>query len=577
MTIGLAACFLIILYVADELSYDRFHSNGDRIYQVGLRAIIAGQDIRVANTCPPMAAALVAEIPEIESATRVAPYWGRPAVKYEDKVLTEEKVFYADSNFFEFFTFVLKEGEIKQALKEPNTVVLTEEMEKKYFGTESGMNKLIVIGNENKTFKVTGIASNPPTNSHFRFNILISGQSSDNLKTTEWLSNYMYTYFALRPNAHLEAVNQKFGDLVEKYIGPEIEKLMGTTLKQLREQHGEYGYFSTKITDIHLHATTRDGIEPGGNITYIYFFAGIGLFIIVIACINFMNLATARSAGRAKEVGLRKTLGSLRGQLIGQFLAESTVYSLVAVLLSLILCSLSLPYFNLLSGKVLDMSVLATPRFILAIIAVVILVGLIAGSYPAFYLTSFNPVEVLKGKVRAGMKTKGIRSVLVIFQFALSIFLIIFTAVVYQQLSYMQEKNIGIDKNNILVLQNTSRLGNSKEAFKNALAQQSGITKLSFTNNTFPGVNSTTVFRAPGAEQDHVMGIYYADQDHMDVMKFELDDGRYFSKDFPSDSSAIILNEAAVQEFGFADPIGEEILSFDGGGNRRATESGRCG
>ena len=251
------------------------------------------------------------------------------------------------------------------------------------------------------------------------------------------------------PNASLDAVDGKFELLVEKYIGPEIEKFMGTSLKQMREQNDSYGYFSTKITDIHLHATTRDGIEPGGNVTYIYFFGGIGLFIIVIACINFMNLSTARSAGRAKEVGLRKTLGSLRGQLIGQFLAESTLYSLVAVLLSLVLCYFLLPYFNLLAGKTLDMGVLARTQFIYIIIAVVLVVGLVAGSYPAFYLTSFSPVEVLKGKVRAGMKTKGIRSSLVVFQFALSIFLIIFTVVVYQQITLMQEKNLGIDKNNV--------------------------------------------------------------------------------------------------------------------------------
>ncbi|MBA4055041.1 MAG: hypothetical protein C0490_10040, partial [Marivirga sp.] len=565
MTIGVTACLLLILYVSDELSYDQFHVNADRIYQVGLHGKIAGQDIRTANTCPPMAAALVAEIPEVESATRITPYFGRPAVKYEDKILTEEKVFFADSNFFEFFSFVLKEGDIKTALKEPNTVVLTEDIEKKYFGTESGIGKLIVIGGDNKTFKVTGIAANPPSNSHFSFNILASSESSDNLKRDIWLNNFMYTYFTLRSDGAIDQVNKKFDDLVVKYVGPEIEKFMGTSLKQLKEQKGEYGYFPTKLTDIHLHATTQDGIEIGGNITYIYFFGAIGIFIIVIACINFMNLSTARSAGRAKEVGLRKTLGSLRGQMIGQFLAESTLYSLFAVLLALASCYFLLPYFNELSGKLLGMEVLASPVLIISLFALIVGVGLVAGSYPAFYLTSFSPVEVLKGKVRAGMKTKGIRSSLVVFQFALSIFLIIFTMVVYQQIQFMQEKNLGIDKNNILVLQNAGRLGTNKDAFKNALAQQNGIVKMSYSNNTFPGVNNTTIFKAAGSDQDHIMGVYYADQDHMDVIKFEMKDGRYFSKDFATDTTAIILNEAAVREFGFTNPIGEEILYNNGG------------
>jgi len=569
MTIGVTACLLIILYITDELSFDRFHANADRIYQVGLHGKIGDQDIRTANTCPPMSAALVSEIAEVESATRVVPYFGRPAVKYEDKVLTEEKVFYADSNFFEFFSFRLREGDIKTALNQPNTVVLTEDMKKKYFGDVDPMGKLLVIGGENKTFKVTGITDNPPSNSHFGFNILISAQTNDRLKQPIWLNNYMYTYYLLRPNTSVEQVNSKFEGLVEKYVGPEVEKFMGTSLKQMKEKGGEYGYFSTKLTDIHLRSTTVDGIEPAGSMTYIYFFGAIGIFIIVIACINFMNLSTARSAGRAKEVGLRKTLGSLRGQMIAQFLAESTIYSFVSVLLAVVACYFLLPYFETLSGKVLSMQVLASPFFVGVLVAVVLFVGIVAGSYPAFYLTSFSAVEVLKGKVRAGMKTKGIRSFLVIFQFALSIFLIIFTMVVYQQIQYMQEKNLGLDKNNILILQSTARLGTNKDAFKNDLAQQKGVVKTSYTNNTFPGVNNTTVFKAAGSEQDHIMGVYYADEDHQEVVKFDMTKGRYFSKEFPTDTTAIILNEAAVREFGFTDPIGEEILYNDGDGGQQ--------
>ncbi|HTE29175.1 MAG TPA: ABC transporter permease, partial [Chryseolinea sp.] len=565
MTIGVTACLLIILYVADELSFDRFHANADRIYQVGLHGKIAGQDIRTANTCPPLAEAMVSEIPEVEAATRVTPYFGRPAVKYQDKVLTEEKIFYADSNFFQFFSFKLIEGDIKTALKEPNTVVLTEEMAMKYFASENPIGKLMVIGNENRTFKITGISANTPSNSHFKYNMLISSQSSDNLKDGVWMNNFMYTYYLLRPKATVAQVEARFTDLVEKYVGPEIEKFMQTTLKQLKEQDGAYGFFSTRITDIHLHATTIDGLEQGGNMTYVYFFGAIGIFIIVIACINFMNLSTARSAGRAKEVGLRKTLGSLRGQMIGQFLAESMLYSLLSVVLALVACYLLLGRFNLLAGKELGMQVLLSPLFIGAIVLLIVFVGLVAGSYPAFYLTSFSAVEVLKGKVRAGMKTKGIRSTLVVFQFALSIFLIIFTLVVYQQIQFMQNQNLGIDKNNILVVQSTDRLGKNKDAFKNELAKQNGIEKLSYSNNTFPGVNNTTIFKSAGSEQDHIMGLYYADQDHQDVMKFEIKEGRYFSKDFPSDTTAIILNEAAVKEFGFKEPVGEELL-YNGGG-----------
>lgn len=566
MTIGITSSLMIVLYVTHELSYDKFHADADRIYQVGLHGKIGGQDIRVSNTCPPMAEALVADIPEVKDATRIASMFGQPVVRNGEKIFSEEKVFFVDSNFFEFFSYRLKAGDIKTVLKEPNTVVLTELMAKKYFGEENPIGGLLVIGNENKTFKVTGVAENSPTNSHFLYNILVSAQSSDNLKgNTIWLNNFMYTYFKTQPDVSVSEVEAKFIPMVEKYIGPELEKFMGTTLKQMQEAGGAYGYYATNIKDIHLHSTSQGDLEPGGNIMYVYFFSGIGFFIIIIACINFMNLSTARSAGRAKEVGLRKALGSLRGQMIGQFIAESILYSLLAVVLALIACYYLLPSFNLLSGKELGMEIFQTPWFVVGLVGLILFVGVVAGSYPAFYLTSFSAVEVLKGKIRAGAKSKGIRSFLVVFQFGLSIFLIIFTVVVYQQIQFMQKKNLGIDKNNVLILDNASRLGNNKEAFRNGLSQLTGITKISYTNNTFPGVNNTTVLKTAGSEQDHIMGVYYADYDHQEVLRFELKDGRYFSKEFATDSSAVLLNEAAAKEFGFENPIGQEILYNNNG------------
>ncbi len=565
MTIGITSCLMIILYITNELSYDNFHPDAEHIFQVGLNGKLGGQDIRVANTCPPMAAALMADIPEVVDATRITHMFGQPVVRNGEKIFVEEKIFYADSNFFQFFGYKIKEGDIKTVLKEPNTVVLNEQMAHKYFGDENPIGKLLVIGDENETFKVTGLAENSPGNSHFSFHILISAISSDRLKGDIWLNNFMFTYFKIQPNTSVSQVEAKFIPLVEKYIGPEMEKFMGTTLKQMQESGGAYGYYATNLRDIHLHSTSQGDIEPGGSMMYVYFFGGIGLFIIVIACINFMNLSTARSTGRAKEVGLRKALGSLRGQMIYQFMTESVLYSTLAVLLALVACYYLLPSFNMLSGKELGMEIFTTPLFIGGILVLVIFIGLVSGSYPAFYLTSFSAVEVLKGKVRAGAKSKGIRSFLVVFQFGLSIFLIIFTVVVFQQIQYLQKKNLGIDKNNVLILDNAARLGTNKEAFRNGLAALTGIAKVSYTNNTFPGVNNTTVFKTAGSEQDHIMGVYYADYAHQDVLRFELKDGRYFSKDFASDSLAILLNEAAAKEFGFENPVGEEVL-YNGNG-----------
>jgi putative ABC transport system permease protein len=507
MTIGITSCLMLILYVSHELSYDQFQKDGDRIYQVNLHGKLGGQDIRVANTCPPMAAALLADMPEVEASTRIN-QWGTPVVRNGDQAFKEEKVFFVDSNFFEFFSYELKEGDAKAVLREPNTLVLTERTARKYFGNENPVGKLVTVGDEKKTYKVTGLAADPPTNSFFNYNILVSAASSQGLQRLTWLNNFMYTYLKLHPGASVANIEKKFIPMIEKYVGPELEKFTGTTFKQMKESGGEYGYYVSNIKDIHLHSTTRGEIEPTGDLMYVYFFSGIGLFIILIACINFMNLSTARSSGRAKEVGLRKTLGSLRGQMVAQFLAESMVYSLAAVILALAACYLLLPAFNLLSGKELGMEIFMTPVFITGIVVLTLFVGFAAGSYPAFYLTSFSAVEVLKGKVRAGMKSKGIRSFLVVFQFALSIFLIIFTVVVYQQIRYMQEKNLGIDKNNVLVVEDAERLGKNREAFRNALTQLSGIVKVSYTNNYFPGVNNTTVFKAVGSEQDHIMGAY---------------------------------------------------------------------
>jgi putative ABC transport system permease protein len=560
MTIGITASLMIILWVADELSYDRFHKDYDRIYQVGLHGKISGQDIRVSNTCTPLAPTLEAEVPEVESATRLVPFFGSPAIKYEDKVFAEERVFFVDSNFFQFFSFRLLEGDPKTALKEPNSIVFTSELATKYFGETSALGKMVTINGNETPYKVTGVAEKAPSNSHFHYNVLVSSESNERVRNGIWLNNFMFTYFKLHPHTSVEAVESKFPGMVDKYIGPEMERFMGVTMKQMEEQGGEYGYFATKIADLHLHSTTNDNVEDLGNVTHVYFFSGIGIFILLIACINFMNLSTARSAGRAKEVGLRKTLGSQRKQMVFQFLSESLLYSFVSVALAIVACYALLPSFNLLAGKQLGMEVLVNPFFVGAIIALIILVGVIAGSYPAFYLTAFNPVEVLKGKVRAGMKSKGVRSFLVVLQFFISISLIIFTIVVYEQIQYMHEQNIGLDKQNIIVLPSAWRLRDNKEPFRNALDQLTGVEKISYTNNSFPGVNNTTIFRSAASEQDHIMGIYYADYDHMDVLKFSLGEGRYFSEDFPSDSTAILLNEAAVKEFGMENPIGEEII-----------------
>lgn len=565
LVIGMTCCLLIFVYVQDELSYDRFHTHYENIYRVALHGRISGQEIRTSNSSLPLAAAMQSEIPGVDEVIRLRPaaYGGGMALRYGDLSFLEEKIFYSDSNFYKFFSFELLRGDANTALKEPNSIVITEALANKYFGNEDPMGKTLLVGNDKLACKVTGITAEAPSNSHFHYSGIISFITVEKDYFQGWTGNSWQTYIKKNENTSSDEINLKLESLVEKYVGKELEEGLGINFTEFRKQGGIYSYFIYPLADSHLKAGLADDIEPAGDLRYIYIFSGVGIFILLIACINFMNLSTARSSGRAKEVGLRKTLGSQRGQLVFQFLSESFMYSCIAIVLAVAISFLVLPQFNLLSGKQLTLDVFLSPLFIGIAFGLIVLVGLIAGSYPALYLTSFKPVEVLKGKVRAGMRSKGVRSSLVVFQFAVSTFLIIATVVVFNQLSYMQSKNLGLDKQNVVVIAGTSRLGSNREAFKNSLLEQTGIQQASYTNNSFPGMDNTTVIREKGNDVDHLVGKYYADWDHLDVMKFELKEGRFFSREFGTDSMAAVINEAAVKEYAFQNPVGEELLDFN--------------
>ena len=310
LTIGIAASLFIILYVSDELSYDRFHTNIDRLYRVGLHGKLAGQEVRAVSTPPPLAAALVDEVPGIEGALRLW-QWNDVVISYEDKVFTEDLVFHTDSNFFEVFSFELLEGDPKTALKEPNSMVITENIAKKFFGDGERLGKIITFSNDNKAMKVTGVIKEAPSNSHFKYNYLVSFTSNGFGSSDVWLDNSLNTYFVLRQGANLENVIASLNeDLIPKYVGPEIQQFLGINLDQFIAQDGAYGYFVNAVKDIHLHSDVDGELEPPGDIAYVYIFVAIGIFIIIIASINFMNMSTAKSSGRAREVGMRKTLGS---------------------------------------------------------------------------------------------------------------------------------------------------------------------------------------------------------------------------------------------------------------------------
>ncbi len=562
LSIGIACCLLIAFYVLDELSFDKFYENADRICRVGLMGKIAGQEIQTTNTCPPLATVAIQEFPEVINSTRIFVYDNNQVIRYGEKVWPEEKVYYADSTFFELFDFKLIEGNSATALKEPNTMVLTQPVAQKYFGDDIALGKTLVVGNDKKTYTVTGVMEPLPSNSHFDFTILFSMATMEYSRNDGWLNNSFMTYLLLHPDASPQELESKLGSLVEKYVGSEIQQYLGMSLETFQKQGGKYGYFLQPMPSIHLYSHISDEMEPSGDIAYVYIFSAIALFIILIACINFMNLSTARSSNRAKEVGIRKTLGTQRKSLIIQFMAESVMVSFISTLLALILAALLLPGFNNISGKSLSLWYFTVPGVLAGLLGLMLVVGLLAGSYPAFYLSSFKPVEVLKGKLIAGMKSKGIRNGLVVFQFFISISLIICTSVVYNQLLFARNKNLGFNKENVLVISNLYRLPEGKQqAFREELINQSQVINASISNNVPPGVNNTSIFRNKTTDEDHIVSTYNVDYNHLPTMQLSLVLGRNFSKEYLTDTAAILINEAAVKEFGYENPLNEIILS----------------
>ncbi len=567
LSIGITSAVLIIIYVQDELSYDNFQPNVENKYVIGLEGKIGNQEVKGIFTPPVLAGTIMEEIPGIVSTTRTNTV-GDIVFRGDDNAFTEKNVFWADSNFYDYFGYRLLEGDPKTVLKGPNKAVLTESIARKYFGDENPVGKTILVGNNQTVYEVTGVNADTPSNTHFTFDVLLSFSSIPFSRNQSWSNNSLNTYVEIHPSANPEQVEASFDELVLKYASPELEQFMGASVEQMREQGNQYKYFQVGISDLHLNAPDVDmSFQPPGDITYVYIFSIIGIFLLVIASVNFMNLSTASAAGRAKEVGLRKTMGGERSSMIAQFLVESIAYVVLAAILSIVFIYLAMPFFNNLSGKELTFTILSEPWFIATILGMIVLVGFLAGSYPALYLTAFNPVDVLKGKIKRGAKSGKLRQSLVIGQFFISIGLISCTILVNEQLQYMQNRNLGISKEQSIVLTNTSRLGNNQGAFKEDLLQDSRVISASYSNFTIPGTNNVNIFQRPTTDLDYVMAVYYADYEHQETLGFEMEDGRFFSRDFPTDTLAMVLNEAAIKELGFQETEavgGEVIFSNDG-------------
>lgn len=572
LAIGIATCLIIMLFVNNELSYDKYNEKADQMYTVFFQGNVQGEKMNEASVMPPVAQTLKKDFPEVEAATRLRNY-GTPKLVYNNKSFKEDAFAFVDSNFFQVFTLPLIEGNAKTALLEPNTVVITKALAKKYFGSEDPMGKVIAFkdGN-NAACKVTGVIDKVPVNSNFHFELFASMSGLPEAREDSWMTSNFFTYLVLAKGYDYKKLEAKLPQVVENYMGPQMLKAMGTSLADFRKAGNDVSFHLEPITNMHLDPGFPNALGQSGDIMNVYIFAAIAVFMLLIACINFMNLSTAGASKRSKEVGIRKVLGSLKAELVKQFLFESVVIAAFALLLGLVLIYLALPAFNQLADQNLSLNFSEHPFLIPGLILFVLLTGILAGSYPAFYLSSFKPVAVLKGKFSAGKKNIGLRSGLVVFQFFISILLIVGTTVVFKQLSYMQKKDVGYNKDQVLIIPDTWMLGNNQHAFYQQLANDPHIASVSRSGYLPAGPsNNNNFFVSPDQNPGQMVKTlrYDVDENYIATLGIKMLAGRNFSKEYSTDSSAVILNETAARVLGWGNKaVGHNISRTDNQGQK---------
>ena len=565
LSIGLACCILIVLFVRDELSYDRHFEHADRIYRIAIDGKIGEQEVMAPQSPGPMAALLMETFPEVESAVRLF----RPAlsgsgeisIRLGDTAFLEKKLYYADSTFFEVFSHSMVVGDPAKALTEPNSVVLTESTARKYFGDENGIGQTLRFDDQTD-YQVTGIIRDAPQQTHFRFDLLASLNSIPFNNDMPWLNNPFNTYVRFRDDYCVEAFETKLNDYVERNVGPNIQAVFGMNMQEFAASGGRYRYFTQPLTSIHLHSNLNYELEPNSDIRYVYTFSVVALLILMIACFNFMNLSTARSARRALEVGIRKVLGSDRRQLAIQFLVEVLVLCALAMILALLMVEAVLPAFNLLVEKEIETVYLGS-GYLPLIVSFVLVIGVLAGAYPAFVLTRFEIIKVLKGKLLAAGSSSRLRSGLVVLQFSITIALMIGTAVVYNQMEYTQTRRLGFDQESVLVIERAAALGGQRDAFKNDLTGLSGVLSAAGLDNLPGGTFGDDSFRPVGSSADDLKLVWmiYADHDVIETLGMNVVAGRDFSRAAPRDSAVLIVNQTAAASFGWDNPVGQKVAS----------------
>jgi putative ABC transport system permease protein len=569
LSLGLASCLLIIFYVVDELSYDRYNTKADRIYRVNEDLKLGENSVLYAVAMPPLAQTLKSEFPYIENTVRIKNAGSRHVKKGTTNIL-ENKMAFADPSLFDVFTLPMINGSPSKALAEPNSVVLTETTAKKYFNSTNVVGKTLTF-DDNTFYKVTGVIHDIPRQSHFNFDFFISMSTFPDSRSTEWLRSDYNTYVLFKKVGDHKKLEASLPAFLGKYSGPEMQSQLKMSMSAFEKSGSFFRLNLTPLTDIHLKSNRTGELGPNSTIQYVYIFSAIALFILLIACVNFMNLSTARSSNRAREVGVRKVLGSSRKSLVFQFLTESILVTFAATAIAFFAAMALLPAFNQLAGKDIAVNSQTLSWLIPALLCIVLLVGSIAGSYPALFLSSFQPVNVLKGKLSAGFRGGGLRSFLVVFQFSISIFLIIGTLVIYKQLKYIQNKDLGYNRNQVLIVQNTSELNtyNTAKIFKQEVKQISGVVNATLTGYlpTASAKNTSIFFKDASFDQKKALfpQTWEVDEDYINTLDMKMAAGRSFSNQMLTDSSGIIINEAAAKFLGLTDPLNKPLYRSNGG------------
>ena len=552
LAVGMACSLLIFLFVKDELSYDRFNKDSANIYRVVKDFVNDdGTIIPDATTPPALAVAMQRVIPGVTAATRLFanPDWGQNFLfKYDNKKFNEQKIFFVDSNFFSVFTLPFIKG---NAFKDASSVVITESAAKKYFGNENPIGKTIQGDQFLGNMTVTGVIKNIPSNSHFHFDFAIPlSKLGGSDKDSDWGWYEFYTYVKLRPHTNIASLTKKI-----------------QTIYQRNDSSGKAIYYTQPLTSIHLTSNLKEEIEPNGSKLYVYIFSIIAIFIVLIAAINYINLATAKSSVRAKEIGVRKITGASRSSLIKQFLTESVFTSLIASLLAIVIAQLLLPAVNTMSQK--QLAFVNNPVILVYVLGMALSVGIVAGIFPAIYLSSFKPVLVLKGS-KANYEGKlSLRKLLVVVQFTISIMLIIGVLVIAGQVNYMQSATLGLNKDQVVIVQNGGTLPDAdKDAFRNASLEINGVKKVAMSDGVLGGQTWNMMFRGEGSQNIQVVNSLSISGDYLDALGIQLKEGRSFSAKFPTDVlntradnqsnkmiGSVILNETAVKELGLQEPV----------------------